>query len=154
MVNQEKELRELVIKTARSMNALGINVNKGGNVSVRARVGELEGFWITPTGIAYEDLVAQDIVFVALDGLPHEEFAKQRKASSEWLMHAEVYRHRKDFRAMVNTNSEYATALACQDICIRAIDNMVAVAGGNSIKCEPHALFGSEGVPNNAAAAL
>ena len=37
MVHQEKDLRELVIKTARSMNALGINVNKSGNVSVRAR---------------------------------------------------------------------------------------------------------------------
>lgn len=111
---------------------------------MRARVGELEGFWITPTGIAYEDLVAQDIVFVALDGLPHEEFAKQRKASSEWLMHAEVYRHRQDVSAIVHTHSVYATALACQDLCIPAFHYMVAVAGGNSIKCAPYALFGSE----------
>lgn len=154
MVHQEKDLRELVIKTARSMNALGINVNKSGNVSVRARVGELEGFWITPTGIAYEDLVAQDIVFVALDGLPHEEFAKQRKASSEWLMHADVYRHRQDVSAIVHTHSVYATALACQDLCIPAFHYMVAVAGGNSIKCAPYALFGSEELAKIAAEAL
>ena len=59
---QEEKLRQQIIETARRMNVLGINVNKSGNVSARIRINGIDGFLITPTGIAYEELLPEDKV--------------------------------------------------------------------------------------------
>lgn len=67
MMRSSEDPRLAVISTARRMNALGINVNKSGNVSVRGQLGIVEGFWITPTGIDYEELEPEDIVFIAFN---------------------------------------------------------------------------------------
>ena len=139
-----KDLREQLIDTARRMNSLGINVNKSGNVSVRASVNGEIGFWITPTGIDYDDLSPDDIVFI-IQGVKKGagEIVNKRLPSSEWQMHAAVYRQRADLCAIVHTHSVYATALGCQDLSIPAFHYMVAAAGGDSIECAPYALFGS-----------
>ena len=82
-------LRMAVIDTAREMNRRGINVNKSGNVSARTSGGR--SFFITPTGIPYESLEPDDIVEVSLDA---ERFEGRCLPSSEWVMHAEIYRIR------------------------------------------------------------
>lgn len=84
-------LRMAVIDTAREMNRRGINVNKSGNVSARTSGGR--SFFITPTGIPYESLEPDDIVEVSLDA---ERFEGRCLPSSEWEMHAEIYRRRPD----------------------------------------------------------
>ena len=104
-------LRMAVIDTAREMNRRGINVNKSGNVSARTSGGR--SFFITPTGIPYESLEPDDIVEVSLDA---ERFEGRCLPSSEWEMHAEIYRRRPDAGAVVHTHSCYATALACQNL--------------------------------------
>lgn len=148
------DLKRLVIETARRMNALGINVNKSGNVSVRASLDGLDGFFITPTGIDYDLLEVEDIVFIAFDQEVRSRIQNKRLPSSEWLMHERVYRQRPDVKAIVHTHSVYATALACQELGIPAFHYMVAVAGGDRIDCAPYALFGSEELADKAAAAL
>lgn len=153
MHTKMEDLRELVIETARQMNALGINVNKSGNVSVRGNVNAGAGFWITPTGIDYDELCPQDIVFVSLDGNT-ETIVNNRLPSSEWQMHEAVYRQRTDLCAIVHTHSAYATALACQDVSIPAFHYMVAAAGGDVIECAPYALFGSAELAGIASKAL
>lgn len=147
------ELRQELINTARAMNERGINVNKSGNVSVRAySSGEgTQGFLITPTGIPYDNLEAGDIVFVPLHGGEHQG---RRNASSEYGMHAEVYRRRLDAVAIVHTHSPYATALACQRLRIPAFHYMVAVAGGDSIEVAPYRTFGTLDLAEVAASAL
>ena len=64
-------LRAELIETARGMNLRGINVNKSGNVSARAcRADGAEGFLITPTGMPYESLTPDDLVWIPLVNPP------------------------------------------------------------------------------------
>lgn len=136
-------LRLEVIRTAQSMNRERINVNKSGNVSVRASQCGAEGFLITPTGVPYADLTADQIVFMAhtADGW---ESRGQMLPSSEWGLHAAVYEHRSDVQSVVHTHSLYATVLACLDEGIPPFHYMIASANTDEIRCAPYALFGTD----------
>lgn len=74
--------------------------------------------------------------------------------SSEWRMHAAIYAAHPEADAIVHCHSRHATALACCGRGIPAFHYMVAVAGGDSIRCAPYALFGSEELAQHAVAAL
>jgi len=143
-------LRVAVIATARAMNASGINVNKSGNVSARCRRGSSAGFLLTPTGVAYGRLEAEDVAFVDEAG----RAVGRRAPSSEWRFHAAIYARRPELDAIVHTHSPYATALACQGLPIPAFHYMVAVAGGVDIRCADYATFGTQALADNALAAL
>lgn len=149
-------LRAELIETARGMNLRGINVNKSGNVSARAcRADGAEGFLITPTGMPYESLTPDDLVWIPLVNPPSLRNADgARRPSSEWEMHARVYLRRSDIDAVVHTHSCFATALACQDMPIPPFHYMVAAAGGHSIDVAPYATFGTPELARVAAEAL
>jgi len=85
-------LRHAVIATSIAMNTAGINVNKSGNVSTRCVRGARAGFLLTPTGIRYEQLAADDLVFVDADGTT----TGTRAPSSEWRFHRAIYAVRTD----------------------------------------------------------
>ncbi|MGE5337340.1 MAG: class II aldolase/adducin family protein [Gemmatimonadota bacterium] len=146
-----RPLREALIETARAMNAAGINVNKAGNVSVRCRRGARPGFLITPTGIPYAQLAAEDVVFVCLDSA---EAIGTREPSSEWRFHLDILRTRSEFNAIVHTHSRAATALAVHGRGIPAFHYMVAVAGGKDIRCAHYATFGTQALSDHALQAL
>jgi L-fuculose-phosphate aldolase len=55
---------------------------------------------------------------------------------------------------IVHVHPRYATALACQRLEIPAFHYMVAIAGGDTIRCAPYATFGTEALSANALAAL
>ncbi len=64
---------------------------------------------ITPSGMDYSVMTPEDIVVMQLDGtVVHGA----HKPSSEWKMHAELYRALPDIRAAVHTHSPNATAYA------------------------------------------
>lgn len=133
----EGALRRAVIRTALAMSEEGLSPGRSGNVSCRFR----DGMLITPSGMAYGALDADDIVFVAGDGsVPGE----QRKPSSEWHFHLSAYGARPDMSAVVHTHSLHATVLACAHRSIPAFHYMVAVAGGKDIPLVPYATFGTE----------
>jgi len=144
------ELREAIIATARAMNAGGINVNKSGNVSARCARGMRAGFLLTPTGVPYASLEAEDIAFVDAAG----NATGRAEPSSEWHFHAAIYAARAEFDAIVHTHSPSATALACQGLPIPAFHYMVAVAGGADIRCAPYATFGTPALAERAVGAL
>jgi L-fuculose-phosphate aldolase len=144
-------LRAQLIDTARAMNASGINVNKSGNVSVRCTRGAHEGALLTPSGMPYDALRADDLVFVSLaDGAG----TGKRERSTEWRFHLDILRARPEFGAIVHTHSASATALACHSLGIPAFHYMVAVAGGADIRCAPYATFGTQALSDHAVAAL
>ena len=142
----EQHLRKQIIKVALAMNSLGINRGTSGNVSARWN----RGFLITPSGLRYEDTKAADIVFVDPAGNPRGKLAP----SSEWRFHHDLYRDRNDTHAIVHTHSSFATTLACLGKEVPAFHYMIAVAGGNSIRCAPYATFGTQALSNNALKAL
>ena len=119
------------------MSHRGLSPGRSGNVSARFENGML----ITPTGMAYDELEPDDIVFVDGDG---GVMGGQRKPSSEWHFHLAAYAARPDRHALVHTHSMHATVLACAHKAIPAFHYMVAVAGGKDIPCVPYATFGTE----------
>ena len=142
----ELQLRKQVIATALRMNALAINRGKSGNVSARWK----EGFLVTPSALPYEDMQPADIAFIDAEGRPKG----MRKPSSEWRFHFDIYRHKQDCQAVVHTHSSFATTLACLGIGVPAFHYMVAVAGGNDIRCAPYATFGTQALSDHAIEAL
>ena len=125
-----------VLATARAMNASGINRGSAGNVSVRCD----GGFLITPTGMAYDSCTAADIVRVGAGGTP----SGNRKPSSEWRFHRDIYAARPEAGAVVHTHSPFAAALACQEQGIPAFHYMVARFGGTDVRCAAYATFGTQ----------
>ena len=142
----ELQLRRQIISTALQMNALGINRGKSGNVSARWK----NGFLVTPSGLPYEETKPTDIVFIDAKARP-----KGRRApSSEWRFHFDIYDRRSEVGAVVHTHSSFATTLACLEMAVPAFHYMVAVSGGNSIRCAPYATFGTQTLSDHALAAL
>jgi len=140
MSEDGRQLRAALIATALAMNAADINVNKSGNVSARCSRGARAGFIVTPSGIPYRELAADDLVFVTLDGAA----AGTQEPSSEWRFHRDIYAARPEFAAIVHTHSAHATALACHGRGLPAFHYMVARAGGADIRCAPYATFGTQ----------
>lgn len=136
-----------VADAAREMSARGLSPHKSGNVSLRSG----DHMLITPSGMAYEDILPGDIAKVAMTG---EQIAGNRKASSETPLHLAVYLARPDAGAIVHCHSMAATALACAQRGIPAFHYMVAVAGGSAIECAEYATFGSDQLAVNTVAAL
>jgi L-fuculose-phosphate aldolase len=142
----ERALRAQIIATARQMNACGLNRGKSGNVSARCH----DGFLITPSGLAYASTRPQDIVLMTLDG----EARGALPPSSEWRFHRALYATRPEVGAVVHAHASFATTLACLGRDIPAFHYMVAVAGGNDIRCAPYATFGTQQLADHALVAL
>ena len=140
------QLRKQIIATALAMNSPGINRGTSGNASARWE----SGFLITPSGLPYEDTKPSDIVFVDSAG----SASGKRLPSSEWRFHHDIYRSRSDVCAVVHTHSSFATTLACLGKNVPAFHYMIAVAGGDSIRCAPYATFGTQQLSTNALNAL
>lgn len=128
-----------VIATARAMGAHHLNRGAAGNVSVRARQDGVDGFFITPTGMPYETLVAEDIPWMGLDGRTRGT----RKPSSEWHLHRDLYARRADVGAVLHAHAPFATALACLRLDIPPFHYMIARFGGDTVRCSAYALFGT-----------
>ncbi len=146
----EAALREAIVHTAREMERLGINQGTSGNVSARCA----DGFLITPSGVSATALREDAIVWLPLDVAADAPVLAERKPSSEWRMHRDILRARPESNAVVHTHSMAATAMAIHGRDIPAHHYMVAVAGGNSIRCAPYATFGSQALSDHAVAAL
>jgi L-fuculose-phosphate aldolase len=146
MVADTQALRRQIVDTALGMNAAGINRGKSGNVSARIDV----GFLITPSGLPYADTTPDDIVAVDEHGVA----SGTRKPSSEWRFHRDIYRARREAAAIVHAHSPFATTLACLDRGIPAFHYMIAVAGGDDVRCAPYATFGTQELSDAALSAL
>lgn len=143
----ELELRRQLLDYARKLNLYGLCTGSAGNISVRCEGGLL----ITPSGVGYDELQTDDIVMLSLDGAILQG---RLKPSSEWHFHCAILAERADIHAVVHTHSLHCTALACNRRDIPAFHYMVAVAGGDSIRCAPYATFGTRQLAENALTAL
>ena len=138
--------RDELIATARAMQPAGLNKGTSGNVSLRHG----EGFYITPTGMPYDRLVADDIPFMALDG----SHVGARKPSSEWRFHRDLYAARPEVGAVLHAHSPFAVSLACLRRDIPPFHYMIARFGGDTVRCADYALFGSQALSDAALLAM
>lgn len=139
-----ENLKAQVLATAVAMNASGINRGSAGNVSARYE----GGFVITPTGMAYDECVAGDMVWLPLNQvLPvgaDDTPSNHCQPSSEWRFHHDIYAAHPAADAIVHTHSAFAAALACHSLPIPAFHYMVARFGGDDVPCAAYATFGTQ----------
>ena len=142
-----KNLRSEIIKYSKMLNSKKLSALRSGNISLRYK----DGFLITPSGKKYSSLKNSDIVFVSLNGY----FDKKKGIpSSEWKFHQDIYRNKKDAKAIVHAHSTCATAVSTHKRGIPSFHYMVAMAGGHDIKCAKYATFGTRELSKNILRAL
>lgn len=128
--------RQQLIAAALAMQASGLNRGTAGNISLRAD----DGFYITPTGMPYAALTAADIPHMTLAGT----ISGQRKPSSEWRLHRDLYAARPHVGAVVHAHSPFAVSLACLRCDIPPFHYMIARFGGDTVRCSRYEIFGSQ----------
>ncbi|MDX1734025.1 MAG: class II aldolase/adducin family protein [Halioglobus sp.] len=144
----DSDSRQQVVDGLRWLVEQGLTSGTSGNVSVAA--GD-DRMLITPTGIAPADLQPEHIVYMNLDGSVADD---QLTPSSEWRMHADIYRNKPGLEAVVHCHSNYATVLACARKPIPALHYMVAATGANGVPLADYATFGTQSLSDAVIAAL
>jgi len=100
------ELKKQVLEHVQQAYRSSLMAGTSGNLSVLTEDGKMV---ITPSGINYMTMTVDDVMVIDLDGKilegPH-------RPSSEWPMHAEIYKNRPEVRSVVHTHSPYATAFS------------------------------------------
>jgi L-fuculose-phosphate aldolase len=148
MIMEQTRLKLLNI--SQQLVTLGLNKGTAGNVSVRLNENSKDGFLITPSGMPVEEMTPASMVHMQFDG----SFEQGKKPSSEWRFHRDILQSRPDVNAIVHTHSMFATTLACLHKDIPPFHYMIAVVGGDTIRCAPYALFGSQALSDHALTAL
>ena len=142
----ESGLRRQVVQIARRLDTLGLNRGSSGNVSVRNG----DAFLVTPSGVPVEDLAPEAIVAMDFGGA----VLGTGKPSSEWRFHCDILKCRPETGAVIHTHSRFATVMACLQREIPPFHYMIAMAGGETIRCTPYAIFGSQELSDLALKAL
>jgi len=142
-----QRLRDDLVNTAKQMSALGLTPGMSGNVSVRFN----DAMYVTPSGMPYPSIVADDIVKIEPDGSLRPG---QRTPTTEWRLPKDILGARQDVHAIVHTHSLFCTTISTLRRPIPAIHYMVVLAGSDEIPCAEYATFGSEQLALNAITAL
>jgi L-fuculose-phosphate aldolase len=139
-------LRRQIIATCLELDRRGLNQGTSGNVSARVP----GGFLLTPTALPYDRTTPADIVQLDLAG----NVTGRRAPSSEWRFHLDIMRARPEVGAIVHTHSMFSTTLACLRRDIPAFHYLVALFGGNNIRCSDYATYGTQELSDHILRAL
>ena len=145
--------RNQIIEYSLKLNSTNLSPLRSGNISLRGKEGDKEGYLITPSGKKYETLKPEDIVFMGFND-DEEKNDLNNKPSSEWRFHRDIYINKKEAQAIVHAHSPHATAVSSHGKSIPPFHYMIALAGGDDIKCAEYATFGTEELSRNVISAL
>jgi len=132
-----------MIETCLEMERLGINQGTSGNVSHRFK----DGILITPSGISYDLLKPEDIVFVPFSS--KKNYDGKYLPSSELDFHFDILLAKPKINCVLHNHSSYATSIAICNMDIPAYHYMVAIGGGKKIPCAAYATFGTPQLSQN-----
>jgi L-fuculose-phosphate aldolase len=135
-----------LLHAARELNRLGLNKGSSGNAGIRLA----DGLLVTPSGVPADQLTENSMVYMQWDGTPEAG----KKPSSEWRMHRDILQARPEVNAIVHCHSMFATTIACLGRDVPPFHYMIAVVGGDNIRCAPYALFGTQALSDSALPAL
>lgn len=147
-MNEEFLRRQIVEKSLQAYRA-GLFAGTSGNMSAYCRAENI--MYITPTSVRYETMKPDDVVAMRLDGTI---LGGEKQPSSEWRMHAAVYRAFPDTGAVFHTHSPHATAFAVVHRPIPATLIEMHFFLGGDVPCAKYARPGTDAVGENAAAVL
>ena len=139
--------KQKLVEACNKISQLGLIKGSSGNLSIRI---DKEKYLLTSSGCSLKDIQEHDIVTMSVEG----QIISGEKPSSEWMIHGDLYKERADIGAIVHTHSKYVCVLACLHKELPPFHYMVAVAGGENIRCCPYELFGTKKLSNNVIKAM
>lgn len=96
------EARATVVQAGSELVRLGLSPGKSGNISVRHK----DRVYLSPTGVALSELVAEELAVTTLAG----KHIDGRAPSKEFPLHLAMYRRSDETTAVVHLHSLYAVA--------------------------------------------
>ena len=139
-INKKKE----IVKYSKLFSTESFSPIRSGNISIRSKLNDKEGFFISPSGKKNLELTIKDIVFVSLKG----DIEKNKKPSSEWRFHLDLY-NSTECNAVVHAHSKFAVICSCLYKQIPSFHYMIALTGRKNIKVANYALFGTKKLSSN-----
>lgn len=124
----------------------GLIVGSSGNVSERTE----RGMIITPSGGSPDGVNESGMAETTLDGTR----LNNATPSSEWEMHAAIYRAFPAAACIVHTHADGCTALASLGQALPPFHYMVVQFGGSDVRCAPYVTFGTPELAVHAVTAL
>lgn len=85
-----------------------------------ARLPGEDRIYMKPSGLGLEEITADDIIVIDLDG---NKLEGERKRHGEYPIHTEVYRRRPEVNCVVHTHPPYATALGASGATLRPVSH-------------------------------
>lgn len=139
MLASEGEARKNLSTLHSQLKASGLVVWTGGNISQRVE----GGFLIKPSGLEYDELTPESMVFCDLDG---NAKVSNFLPSSDTASHAYVYRNMSEVNGLVHTHSNYASAWAAAGKPIPCVLTAIADEFGGEIPLGPFAKIGDDSI--------
>lgn len=144
----ETEIKNIVCNTGKRLLKDGLVVGTWGNVSHRL---SRDRMVITPSGKRYEQLEKEDMVVVDLNTFSADG---KYKPSSEFKMHAGIYRHRKNINAIIHTHQVNASVVAaCRREVPPIFDDQVQLIGP-SVRVTDYAISNTKRIVKKVVKAL
>lgn len=131
--------REMLARLHQQLWGAGLVVWSGGNISQRVA----GGFLIKPSGLQYDQLTPDSMVYCDLEGNLIEG---SHAPSSDTAAHAYVYKNMPEVGGVVHTHSNYACGFAAAEKPIPCILTAIADEFGGDIPLGPFAIIGDDSI--------
>lgn len=131
--------REKLAQLHQQLWDAGLVVWSGGNISQRVE----GGFLIKPSGLQYDQLTPESMVYCDLEGNLIEG---DHAPSSDTAAHAYVYKNMPEVGGVVHTHSNYACGFAAAEKPIPCILTAIADEFGGDIPLGPFAIIGDDSI--------
>ncbi len=137
-MNEQKK-KSKIIKYSKLFEKNKFSPIRSGNISIRHKRKNLDGFLISPSGKRNFELSSKDIVFVSMLG----KAEKNKTPSSEWRFHLDLYKSNY-CNAIVHAHSKFSVICSCLFKEIPAFHYMIALTEAKAIKVAKYSLYGSK----------
>ena len=142
------EIKNQIIKGGIRLLKEGLVARTWGNVSIRV---DENLMLITPSGIPYEDLTLDNIVLV---NYRTSKYEGKIKPSSEYGLHCEIYKTRKEINAVIHTHQMNASTVAVAQREVPPILDDMAQIIGPSVRVADYALPSTKKITKKTVKAL
>ncbi len=145
---KRQQEREKIVEAGLRLAKEGLVTRSWGNISMRV---DDQNMLITPSGRTYESLKPEEVVLMNYKTL---SYVGKIKPSSEYHLHALIYKQRKKINAVIHTHQMNATTVATARREVPPIiDDMVQIIGP-SVRVSKYTMAGTRKFAKNAIKAL
>ena len=140
------EYKEGIVEICKRLLNDGHVIGSAGNVSMRVKTEEKEIVLITPSNVNYEEMSANDILIIDLEG---KVLHGERNPSVEKYLHLGVYKEREDVNVIIHSHGIYSTILSTLKLSLPPVMEELVPYLGGEITCSEYGEAGSEELATN-----